>query len=152
MKRRVRLGVLSMVGVLGLWSVVSSGAESEYPSPTLALVLWGSNGMSFQSLSMGTPMRLRVTGPDYTYEQTEGSLRFVATEADGTSLPDGTYRYELREIVTSAEIELIEQERDPEAQQALKRQLRREGRWPPPRPETQGTVFRIEGGLVIAPD
>ena len=76
---------------------------------------------------------------------------FEAREEDGQPLPDGTYRYELREIITSPEIEEVEAELDRGKQMALKRQLRREGRWPPPRGKTQNEVFQIESGRIVAP-
>ena len=129
--------------------------DSQPPPPTLAVVLWGSNNVSFQRTLFGSSLRLRVTGPDYVYEQTydNSNPAFVAQEDDGQPLPDGIYRYELREILEiGEEIEETLSSLSYTEQQAQKRQWRREGRWPLPRPQTQSAVFRIEDGHLRAPN
>ena len=143
--RRLRLSRVGVVLLMGLSAVSLADA------PKLATVLWGTNSVTFMA-GVSHEARLTVTGPDFAYrDQGKGTLTWRAVEEDGQPLPDGTYRYELREIVTSPEIEALEAERDYKKQMAMKRQLRREGRWPPPRAETQNEVFQIESGQIIAP-
>ncbi len=139
---------LSWVGVVLLMGL-SPGSWAD--TTKLATVLWGVNQVTFMA-GVSHEARLTVTGPDFAYrDQGKGTLSWRAVEEDGQPLPDGTYRYELREIVTSPEIEALEAERDYKKQMAMKRQLRREGRWPPPRAKTQNEVFKIESGQIIVP-
>ena len=143
--RRLRL---SRVGVVLL---VGFCAGSWADTPKLATVLWGANSVTFMA-GVTHEVRLTVTGPDFAYrDRGKGTLSWRAEDEDGQPLPDGTYRYELREIVTSPEIGALEAERDHNKQMVMKRQLRREGRWPPPRAKTQNEVFQIGSGRIIAP-
>ena len=122
--------------------------------PPLALVTWSDSEVTFAPLEAGVQVRLRVTGPDYVYEErSEGEgLMFQALEDDGGFLPDGVYRYELLEIVQldPTQEDALAASRDPEEEQALKRQWRRDGLWPPPHPRVQQAVFYIEAGQIIA--
>ena len=125
-------------------------------APPLAVVTWSESEVTFAPLEAGMLVRLRVTGPDYVYEEwSEGEgLLFQALEDDGSFLPDGVYRYELLELVQldPAQEDALAQSRDAEAAQALKRQWRRDGLWPPPQPRVQQAVFHIEGGQLIVPE
>ena len=109
--------------------------ERAYQAPPLAIVTWSDSEVTFAPLEAEVNVRLRVTGPDYVYEErSEGDgLVFQALEDDGGFLPDGVYRYELVELVQldAAQEDALAQSRDAEEVQALKRQWRREGLWPP---------------------
>ena len=130
-------------------------ARGAHASP-LALVTWSDSEVTFTPLEAEVSVRLRVTGPDYVYEErSEGeSVVFQALEDDGGFLPDGVYRYELVELVQldPAQEDALAASQDTEAVQALKRQWRRAGLWPPPQPRVQQAVFRIEGGQLIVPE
>lgn len=137
-------------------AVISEDLEDgQTKPPTLAVVLWGSSGVAFQGVKFGVSMHLRVTGPDYVYDKTYDNRDpvFSAREDSGQLLPDGVYRYELREVLEmDEEMEEALSTLSYAEQQTQKRQWRREGRWPLPRPKTQNAVFRIENGAVMAPD
>lgn len=124
--------------------------------PPLAVVTWSESEVTFAPLEAGLSVRLRVTGPDYVYEEwSEGEgVMFQALEDDGGFLPDGVYRYELLEIMQldPALEDALAASPDPEEEQALKRQWRRDGLWPPPHPRVQQAVFHIEQGQILAPE
>ena len=97
-------------------------------APPLALVTWSASEVTFVPLEAEVSVCLRVTGPDYVYEEwSEGdSVVFQALEDDGGFLPDGVYRYELVEIVQldPAQEDALAASQDTEAVQTLKRQWR----------------------------
>ena len=165
-RRHSICGLLLMSGLVAnpLWPAALPPAEaagleellSQAQAPPLAIVTWSENEVTFAPLEAGVALRLRVTGPDYVYEDwSDGQgLMFQALEDDGYGLPDGTYRYELLEIMQldPALEDALARSRDPEEEQALKRQWRRDGLWPPPHPRVQQAVFHIEYGQIVAPE
>ena len=116
-----------------------------------ATAAFGQTGITF-SLLVDSEFLLTVTGLGFGYRtQGRGTILFQAQDEDGYALPDGIYTYELREIVTSPEIEAWEAEPDRERRDAMRRRLLREGRWPA-RPRIRSDVFRIESGRVVKPE
>ena len=149
--------ILGSPAFLGGQAVTAFAAEVRQSQlPPLAVVTWSESEVTFVPLEAEVSVRLRVTGPDYVYEErSEGeSVVFQALEDDGGFLPDGVYRYELVEIVQldATQEDALAQSRDAEEAQALKRQWRRAGLWPPPHPRVQQAVFYIEGGQLIMPE
>lgn len=140
--------VVSLWPVLLLAFVVGPGVWAASVKP--AAVEWGPNWATF-AIQIESEFLLTVAGPGFDRQaQGRGFLSFRTVDEDGQQLPDGLYRYELREIVTSPELEALEAEPDHKKREALRRQLRREGRWPE-RPRIQHDVFRIEAGRIIVP-
>ncbi|MCH7667036.1 MAG: hypothetical protein IH936_14040 [Acidobacteria bacterium] len=164
MKRNQRNGirVLTVVVAVG-WllaqaAIADRPAIGDRPDPATssrpakpATAAFEQTGITF-SIQVDSEFLLTVTGPGFGHRsQGRGTILFQAQDEDGYALPDGIYTYELREIVTSPEIEAWEAEPDRERRDAMRRRLVREGRWPA-RPRIQSDVFRIEAGRVVAPE
>lgn len=118
----------------------------------VASVTWHMESIEFAP-KVEDEVTLTVVGPDFVY-QDQGRYFFLfdIKADDGTPLIDGTYRYELRQIVEPSEdTRLALVGTKGQDLMKVKRQLRREGRWPPPRPLTQKSVFFIENGMIKAP-
>jgi len=158
MKRNQRNGIRALTVVVAVgWMVVQAPAatvaDPTDPEEPLepATAAFEQTGITF-SIQVDSEFLLTVAGPGFGYRtQGRGTILFQAQDEDGYALPDGSYTYELREIVTSPEIEAWEAEPDRERRDAMRRRLVREGRWPA-RPRIQSDVFRIEGGRVVKLD
>ncbi len=158
MKRNQRNGIRALTVVVAVGWMVAQAAvadepdQAKSPGPVKpATAAFGQNGITF-SIQVDSEFLLTVAGPGFGHRsQGRGTIRFQAQDEDGWALPDGTYSYELREIVTSPEIEAWEAEPDRERRDAIRRRLMRESCWPA-RPRIQSDVFRIEGGMVVRPE
>lgn len=138
---------LGIVLALGLALCRPSFAED----PPVAAAVWDPSVLTLTLQAPGEFL-LTVTGPGFD-SQTRGAglLSFSPRDANGLSLQDGLYHYELREIVTNAIVEEWEKVADYFEREALRRQLVREGLWPAP-PRIQQRSFRIEAGRIVEPE
>ena len=99
-------------------------------TPEWAVVTWAPDQVSFVAPTAGA-LLLTVTGPGFQWRgRAEGAISFRPLARDGSLLPDGRYRFELREIATVAT--------GPSAVRS--------------RPRTVRSQFRIESGAIVAPE
>jgi hypothetical protein len=111
------------------------GSLQDIDREPVASVTWRMESIEFAP-KVEDEVTLTVVGPDFVYrDRGRYGLVFDTNEDDGAPLIDGTYRYELRQIVELSEDILLALEGTKgQNLMKVKRQLRREGRWPPPRP------------------
>ncbi len=139
--------VLSTMIVMGA-CVTAHGAHAASAGTATT---WAPDQITFVTSIEGDSL-LTVTGPDFALRlRGRGLLAFQPVDAEGLPLPDGAYRYELREIVDRPAMRALRHESDRQRRQELLRQMRRRGEWPPRRPRIEHSIFEIRDGALVAP-
>ncbi len=121
---------------LGLVLTGSSALTAGDTGPSFASVSWSSDQIGFVAQT-GGEFLLTVTGSVYAHrERGAGALSFRPIGEDGSTLPDGGYRFELREILAPSNAE--------ETSGVV---------FAPParRPRIERARFRIVGGAIVPP-
>jgi hypothetical protein len=127
---------------LALLPVMAAGAEAQLATmtPAGASVMW-------ETQSSAPQMELSVTGPGVAIRQVRNGgagLSLSLTRADGTSLPDGTYNWEIRESCAGLNDGVYDPANGRDAADAASTQARIhvEGR-------VQSGVFSIKNGFLV---
>ena len=127
---------------LALLPVMAAGAEAQLATmtPAGASVLW-------ETQSSAPQIQLSVTGPEVAIRQLSNGgagLSLSLTRADGTSMPDGIYNWEIRESYVGLNDGVYDPANGRDAVDAASAQARVhvEGR-------VQSGVFSIKNGLLV---
>ncbi len=127
---------------LALLPAVAAHAEAQLATmtPAGASVMW-------ETQSSAPQIQLSVTGPEVAIRQVSNSgagLSLSLTRADGTSMPDGTYNWEIRESFAGLNDGVYDPANGRDAVDAASTQARIpvEGR-------VQSGVFSIKSGLLV---
>jgi hypothetical protein len=127
---------------LALFPAMAAGAEAQLATmtPAGASVMW-------ETQSSAPQMELSVTGPEVAIRQvSNGSagLSLALTRADGTSLPDGIYNWEIRESFAGVNDGVYDPANGRDAVDAASAQgrIHVEGR-------AQSGVFSIKNGFLV---
>lgn len=102
--------IYTIVLFLGASGWITALASGDVAPLNFATVIWSGNQISFFPRLRGEVV-LAVSGPDFSWRKASDSMVvFEAKEATGEPLPDGSYGFELREVVVNTETEALKKE------------------------------------------